>query len=203
VSRVRWKENAVLSIKIRDDLYCLAQMLLPPYLVFFDCFGANDEWGDVVLEATPVLFYRGVTRQLLRSSDIAVHREIAPATAPAIDPPTRWLQVGPGSQALTIWQGSADEMTVMTLGEEGVRVVVKDIGTPGAPGAMAVGPYLRGPHHDEIDAYELDTLGVYPETIERLFLCHHFGRNVDPDKDLICGRDLPREFRSYYEAISV
>ena len=42
MARVRWTEGAVLSIKVRDDLYCLAQMLGSPYLVFFDCFRAHD-----------------------------------------------------------------------------------------------------------------------------------------------------------------
>ena len=86
----------------------------------------------------------------------------------------------------------------MTLGEEGVRVIEKT-----AVGVVTpLGPYLVGPGHAELDAYELDTLGVYPETIERLALCRAFGRNVDPDKDLICGRDLPPEYRSYFVAIS-
>lgn len=200
MARVVWKRDKVISIKVRDDLYVLAQMLESPYLVFFDAFSDDDNWAGIDLGDTPVLFYRGVTRQLLSHTQVATQPGVAPAAA--LDAPTRWLQVGPGSQALTIWDGTPDQMTVMTLGEEGLRVIEKDISQQGFRSNPVVSPWLTGPNHEELETHELDTLGVYPETIERLALCHLFGRNVDPDKDLIAGRSLPLEYKAYYEAIS-
>jgi len=33
--RVTWKENALISLKLRDDLFTIAQMLRSPYLRLF------------------------------------------------------------------------------------------------------------------------------------------------------------------------
>jgi hypothetical protein len=200
MARIVWKENAIVSIKIRDNLFTLAQMINSPYLIFFNVFSADEQWKAINLEKVPVLFFRGVTRQFLQKSEITLKKEIQPITQ--YEAPKYWLQLGPGSQALIAWKGTPHEMSIMTLGEEGVRVIEKDITQSGFHAVKPVGPYLTGPEHKEIDKYELDTLGVYPETIERLYLCHFFKKNVDPDKDLICGKTLPKEYKIYYEAIS-
>ena len=191
-----WREGTVVSIPVGDGLFTLAQMLRSPYLCFFQVFRTGEDWTGVDLESAPVLFVRGVTRQFLRYAAITVRRDLAPASA--VEVPDRWLQLGPGSQVVTAWRGAPQELPVMTLGEEGLRVIQKSAAGVATP----LGPYLVGSDHAELDAYELDTLGVYPETIERLAICRVFGRNVDPDKDLICGRDLPPEYRSYFVAIS-
>jgi len=46
----------VLSIKLRDDLYTLAQISLPSYVTFFDISSADGKWKNVDLNNTAVLF---------------------------------------------------------------------------------------------------------------------------------------------------
>lgn len=192
-----WKQDAVVSIPVRPDLFVLAQMLRSPYLLFFDLFAACDDWHDVDLDRAPTLFFRGVTRQFLRFSGLRRVAHLRPRSG--VELPRRWLKSGPGSQRVCLWPGTPDELEVVTLGEEGLRVVEKGAG-PGFVPESPVTPYLTGPDHPELDLYELDSLGVYPETVERLYLCHLFGKNVDPEKDLICGRALPAEYRAYFAA---
>jgi hypothetical protein len=200
MGRVVWKEGSVISIRIRDDLCAIAQMIKSPYLIFFDLFNKDDQWGSVDLEAAPILFFRGVTRQFLRYSEISVQKEVRPLAH--FTAPEKWLQLDPGSQRVTIWGGEPDEMSIITLGERGVRIIAKDITQPGTPRIDILSPYFKRPEREEIPDYELDVLGVYPETIERLYLCHLFGRNVDPDKELICGMTVPSEYKAYYISIS-
>lgn len=198
MARIVWRVGDVISIAVRDDLFCLAQMLVSPCLLFFHTFRNTNEWNGIELDREPILFFRGVTRQFLKYARVERRRDIAPRTN--IEYPRRWLRSGPGSQKITIWPKTPDEMEVMTLGEEGFRVIEKDIAGGFKPEQVVTG-YLKGPDHEELDLYETDSLGVYPETVERLYLCHLFGKNVDPDKDLIAGRPLPREYMTYFEAV--
>lgn len=199
MARIVWRVGDVMSIAVRDDLFCLAQMLESPYLVFFHTFRNTNQWNGIDLDREPILFVRGVARQFLKHARLEKRRDIAPRTN--IEYPRRWLRSGPGSQKITVWPGTPDEMEVMTLGEEGVRVIEKDIRAGGFKREKVLTGYLEGPEHEELDLYEMDSLGVYPETTERLYLCHLLGKNVDPDKDLIAGRRLPREYKSYFEAM--
>jgi len=197
--KVVWKEGDVISIQVRDNLFYLAQMFKSPYLVFFNTFSSDDQWEDIDLNNESILFFRGVTRQFLKYAPMEKQKQIKPRAIK--DYPKRWLRSGPGSQRLTVWQGTPDEMEVVTLGEEGFKLIEKDIFAEGFNQEKELSSYLKGPKHKELDLYELDSLGVYPETTERLYLCHKFKKNVDPDKDLIAGRPLPREYKSYFQAI--
>jgi hypothetical protein len=46
----------VLNIKLRDDLFSIAQVSLPSYVTFFDIASKNGDWKDVDLSKTPILF---------------------------------------------------------------------------------------------------------------------------------------------------
>lgn len=52
---------------------------------------------------------------------------------------------------------------------------------------------------DTIDQHEIDSLTVFPATNERLHLCWHFGRNLDPDKDIMFNRKMPLDYLTYVD----
>ena len=68
--RVVWRAGDLLSIKLRDNLFTIAQMLGSPVMRFFDIFNATGVWKDIDLNTTPILFRvlvgRVINRHLIR-----------------------------------------------------------------------------------------------------------------------------------------
>lgn len=54
--RVTWKENALISLKLRDDLFTIAQMLRSPYLRFFKVCNRDGVWRNLDLNKVEILF---------------------------------------------------------------------------------------------------------------------------------------------------
>lgn len=54
--RIIWKVGDVVSIKLREDLYTLGQMLTSPVMRFYDISNSNGVWDSVDLNITPSLF---------------------------------------------------------------------------------------------------------------------------------------------------
>jgi len=54
--RVVWRAGDLLSIKLRDNLFTIAQMQGSPVMRFFDIFNATGVWKDIDLNTTPILF---------------------------------------------------------------------------------------------------------------------------------------------------
>jgi hypothetical protein len=54
--RITWKEGDLVSLKLKDDLYTIAQMLRRPYMRFFDLSTRDGQWKDVDLNQVKVLF---------------------------------------------------------------------------------------------------------------------------------------------------
>ena len=54
--RVTWKENALISLKLRDDLFTIAQMLTSPFLRLFKVSNKDGVWRNLDLNKVEVLF---------------------------------------------------------------------------------------------------------------------------------------------------
>lgn len=54
--RIIWKENDLVSIKLRDDLYTIAQMLIRPEMRFYDIFNSDGVWQHIDLNKVNALF---------------------------------------------------------------------------------------------------------------------------------------------------
>ena len=67
-----WKSGKVISIRLRNGVYVLAQMVREPYLVFFNHFKEENNWKGVTLKEENILFCKAVTRQFLRSSPVTI-----------------------------------------------------------------------------------------------------------------------------------
>ena len=71
-----WKSGKVISIRLRNGVYVLAQMVREPYLVFFNHFKQENSWKGVTLKEENILFCKAVTRQFLRSSPATIVKNI-------------------------------------------------------------------------------------------------------------------------------
>lgn len=65
LKRVQWVDNSVLNVRLRDNLFTLAQMRKNHLLEFFDISNSG-EWKAVDLNATRVLFTIYVAENRLR-----------------------------------------------------------------------------------------------------------------------------------------
>ena len=53
---LKWKPGTSLSLRLREHLYCLAQMHVSPYMQFYDAFSNDDRWEGVDLNTVSPLF---------------------------------------------------------------------------------------------------------------------------------------------------
>lgn len=199
MGRVIWKENQILSIETRDNIYVISQMLKEPYLIFFNLFRENNDWELLNLNQIPTLFCTAVTRQFLKQSKIST-LNVQHLTIESF--PVHWIKINPDSRQITVWEGTPDEKTFFILGDGGGSLVEKDITQSGFQEEKIIIPSISFSDDEIINNCELTTIGIYPELNERLFLCYQFGYNVNPYKELIFNKNIPIEYKKYIEIIS-
>lgn len=66
VKRIVWKEGDLVSLKLREDLYALAQMTRASIMRFYAASSATGDWSGLTLDTTPVLFSGFVGKIVLR-----------------------------------------------------------------------------------------------------------------------------------------
>ena len=82
--RVTWKENALISLKLRDDLFTIAQMLRLPFLRLFKVSNKDGVWRNLDLNKVEVLFcvmVGRVVRQQLCEGKVS-DRSVIPSALP-------------------------------------------------------------------------------------------------------------------------
>ena len=89
--RVTWKENALISLKLRDDLFTIAQMLRSPFLRLFKISNKDGAWRNLDLNKVDALFCvivgRVVQQQLCEGK--VRDRSVIPSSLPF---PKLWLR---------------------------------------------------------------------------------------------------------------
>jgi len=56
---------------------------------------------------------------------------------------------------------------------------------------------------DTINNHELTSVEVYPNLNERLSLCYRFGKNINPQKEVLFNKkDLSKDYKTYIDIIS-
>lgn len=205
MAKVVWKEGAVISLETRQGLFTLAQMARSPYLIFFDIFKESQDWKDVDLNSTPVLFYKAITKQFLQLSNVTKQKVRAIKEDATL--PDKWIHGDNDSRLVTVWEGTPREQKFVFIGCGG-KLVKKDINNhKGGPYKHYSGVYdevLEECISDEciINSYELTGLAIFPSTNERLYLCSVFGKNVDPEKAIKFNQPIPDEFEVYIRILS-
>ncbi len=56
MARIIWKDNGLINIKLRGDLYSIGQMLVSPTIRFYDISNKDGIWKDVDLNKVKPLF---------------------------------------------------------------------------------------------------------------------------------------------------
>lgn len=56
LKRIPWKQDAVLSFQLADDLFTLAQMRINCLMEFFDVFRSTPDWAGTDLNQAPIIF---------------------------------------------------------------------------------------------------------------------------------------------------
>jgi hypothetical protein len=68
MARIQWKENSLVSLKLREDLYTIALLKRSPYMWFFDISYSHGNWENVDFDKPSPLFCvlvgRAVTQKL-------------------------------------------------------------------------------------------------------------------------------------------
>jgi len=87
LKRVRWTDDAVFSLRLREDLYTLAQMRHNHIMQFFDLWRADGSWTDVDLGAEKSLFFAFVAEHKLKP--LLVERINSDRVRPSAEPVSR------------------------------------------------------------------------------------------------------------------
>ena len=201
MKKVVWRNNQVISIETKrkdenrkDNIYVLAQMINKAQLLIFNLFNKDNNWENVHLSEVPILFCVYVTRQFISNSNI-YKQAIEPLSEYPI-PKYVIHPLGMGHRKVTLWQGTPDEREVLVMGTGGGRLIEGHIGDH-----KVIIPNIPPTDHDTINKYELTGVHIYAEFNERLYLCHKFGGNVDPMKNLTFNMPVPIEYKEYIDII--
>lgn len=96
--RIVWRENGLVSLKLRDGLFTIAQMLKSPYMRFFDVTSEDGRWRDLDLDRVKPLFTVLVGQVVLRKLVVAEvdDESVVPSKAPF---ETLWIRprLAPGA----------------------------------------------------------------------------------------------------------
>ncbi|MCD8455103.1 hypothetical protein G1K75_12455 [Tenacibaculum finnmarkense] len=196
MARIHWKENKILSIETRKGLYVLAQMIAEPYLVFYNTFNTNQDWGNVDLENIPVLFHTAVAREFLNFSNITTIKSIKANKKEDLNP--KRIKTESIYRNVKTWEGTDKEIDFLIKGEGGILIEKSPYVNVSFGEEKVLKHKIDAIHDSElIDDSELERILFSPGLNERLFLCYKYGKNVDPLKDLIFNRDIPLDYEVY------
>lgn len=190
MARIRWREGTLLSIPLRNG-FALGQMFQEPYLVVYDQFRDDEDWD---LEDPRILFFAAVARNVVsRCTALAARRPVP--TSEAL--PRTWIHVHPSATRVTVWPGTPRQRELILIGKGGGDLVELDLRARGPRDPPVVRRDIEFSDAASLDDHELTNIRTHPEFLERLALCKHFGRNVDPLKDLLFQREIPVEYQAY------
>lgn len=194
-----WKEGKIISIQTRKGIYVLAQMLKSPYLRFYKKFQEDENWGEVDARNLETLFVKGVVNTFLKFSNVSVVKDAIPDLNRKV--PDTWINGFTGHRKVKVWENTDRETEIFILGSKpGGSLVKRDIYKEGKynhPSGLfdeVILDEIPLSANEVIESNEVMSLGVYPLTNERLYQCYKSGGNVDPSKDLMFNRLIPKEF---------
>ena len=176
---IPWKSGKIISIRLRNGVYVLAQMVREPYLVFFNHFKEENSWKGVK-DLEPLLDYRL---------------------------PKEWIYSHMGGHPITVSVKGRDRQ-VAGFGQRLSLVQAdKESGQPEDNPLLGlfqayILPDIQEQDWERVGQAELISIEVFPTLNERLYLCFLFGKNVNPELDISLGKPLPDEYETYLDILS-
>lgn len=188
--RPRWKAGKTLSVRIKHNTWTLTQMLEPPFLLFFTPSADHPA-------AESILFPCAVTDQFLRLAQMKATK----LRGIPYSPPRRWIENHHGGRVRQVWPGTPEQRTIPVLSSKpGGRLV--EWQTPyTSHQARTIIENILTTDTQTIEHHERSVLWTFPLLNERLYLCHKFGRNIDPGKDIMFDRPLHRSYATYVDIL--
>lgn len=79
LKRLRWKENDILNIKLKENLFTIAQMSYEEcFMMFFAIYNEDGMWENIDLEKTKNLFCLPVLSDFLKNKVIGKLENVKP-----------------------------------------------------------------------------------------------------------------------------
>lgn len=200
---IPWKENRLISIKLRNGKYVLAQMLKDPYMIFFNQFKETNHWEEIQLSSDDVLFCRAVARQFVKLSHAAIVKDVAPLRDYVL--PKVWLYVGDGSHRKQI-QLKNQSYNLIVSGDY-YSLVERDMedhrnNTISGIYKKVLLEQIDKSKYEDLNGIEDMSIDMYPNLNERLYLCSLEGKNVNPYMDIRFDKDLPESYEAFLDVIT-
>jgi hypothetical protein len=201
MARFTWKEDNLISLRLRDGSFALGQLLKSPYIAFFAAFREDDAWPADAAESTPPLFFCAVASVVFKFSTISQQPNVRPKRFEQV--PYLWIKRFTGSRKVTVWRGTERERQLLLLSERpGGQLVEKHMDASGPGNPKVIVPSIPLDDDETIDSYEMNVIATYPNLNERLLLCKQLGKNVDPEKDLTFDRPMRPEYANYLDMLA-
>jgi len=201
MKRITWKKDTIISIALKDNTYCLAQMLQEPYLCLFNLFSKDNKWDDITINQSDILFIKPVVRAFLKSGSVEKKTNIKPLEN--IEVPTRWIKTFAGSMKIDLWENTEDEISFIHLAQKkGAMLVENSFDTQNRPIENTIINSINLEDNQTIKNHEINSLSIYPELNERLYLCYIHKQNIDPMKMIAFNKEVPLFCKEYIKAIS-
>jgi hypothetical protein len=189
------RENNVLAIETRTGLFVIAQALKNKTLVIFNLFTTAPQSFDADLInaeflccVTPVkAFFDTATIVKLKikhADGIEHYKEQNHLSFELLTTAVRNVKV---------YENTNDEVIIPVAFMGELRLVDSQINT--------LQHLSKRKDIDIIYSHQLDTMGLWGELNERLYLSYRYGKYIEPNKDLIMG-NTPLEYKVYYQIIA-
>ena len=200
-----WKSGKVISIRLRNGVYVLAQMVREPYLVFFNHFKEDNCWKGVTLKEEDILFCKAVTRQFLRYSPVTIVKDLEPLLDYRL--PKEWIYSHMEGHPITV-SVKGRERQLAGFGRRCSLVLAdKDSGQPEDNPLMGLFQAyilsdIQEKDWERVGQAELMSIEAFPTLNERLYLCFLHGKNVNPELDISLGKPLPNDYETYIDILT-
>lgn len=191
---MRWKENKLFTIKLRNGKYVLLQMLAKKgKIIAFNVFSDTNMF-DVELSKKDVLFVTHVSfRSLIKNCEVCLVKDVSPLLG--VEAPVFKISSGHQTRIITLWKGTEHERELLVIGDGNNLLVEKreleELSTP-----ISLNDY------EKYKEFEMNALRVFPEFNERLLLCYKLKKNIDPSKEIAFNRELDPICGTYIDIIS-
>lgn len=165
-----WKENTLVNIQLKEDLFTIGQLLFSPFMRFYDIQNSDGYWQNVDLNNVEILFCVTVGNVVLKNlvKEKITDKTVIPSNAPF---EKRWVKPHLNFDGGFPFKGGK----LIELGT--------DLETTTAPVIIENLDVIKD--REIIEKYELTNMFGAEELSERLIHFFETGKRIDPLKEKI------------------
>lgn len=167
LKKVVWKEGALLTFQLKENLFTIGQMLKDPYVCFY---AISRTEPDIKPQEEKILFIVPVARNFLQKR--TVKKENKPKNLKKVDLPSIWIRPIDNNQGGFPWKGGDLVEIDHSVGDLGIdnKVIKYNIDNS---------------DKDTLSKYELTNIWTDGALLARLILCFEKNQSIDPLKEKI------------------